>query len=126
MSQYNQISRRSRSPSSRGATRAADPPPAPLRVLLLDDDADTCEAFESLLCPEDGFEMRTTGTVHACVEWLRLASATGRPYDVLLLDLALPGGHWGTEVLEAAQHDPEMSLPAVVVCTALSGAYLEA
>lgn len=44
---------------------------------------------------------------------------------MLLLDLVLKGGHWGTEVLAAAARgDSQLTLPPVIVCTALSGAYL--
>lgn len=98
----------------------------PIRVLVLEDDPETSELLTLVLSPEEGFEVVGARDVRGCMERLRARGPAedARPFDVLLLDVILRGGHLGTEVLAAAQADPGLHLPPVVVCTALSGAYL--
>jgi DNA-binding response OmpR family regulator len=105
----------------------------PIRVLILEDDPDTEFALALVLSLDDGFEADIVHDVATCLERLRASTAMpdggwSHPYDVLLLDVVLAGGHWGTEVLEAAtaMGNPQLTLPPVIVCTALSGTYLAA
>jgi CheY-like chemotaxis protein len=93
-----------------------------IRVLVLEDDADLKEVLATLLDMEGGFEMDACSDVCGCLRLLRAASQPDGqpPYGVLLLDLRLPGGNSGAEVLEAADADPQLQLPPVVVCTALA------
>ncbi|GAC1447826.1 MAG: hypothetical protein PVSMB4_04020 [Ktedonobacterales bacterium] len=99
-----------------------------MRVLVLEDDADTRDVLALLLTEEEGFEVETCDSVASCLARLRATPHhnASRSFDVLLLDLLLPEGHNGTEVIEAARADSRVLLPPVVVCTALSGSYLAA
>ena len=96
-----------------------------VRVLLLEDDVDTREVLQLLLCEEEGFHLETSADVSTCLARLRSAAADGYPYDVLLLDLLLPDGRSGAEVIEAAQSRHDTPLPAVVVCTALAESHVQ-
>ena len=103
-------------------------------VLILEDDPATQEVFSLLLAPEEGFQVDCVSEVSTCLEYLRATSAwsdsgsasensTERlpqpPFDVVLLDVRPQGRHRGTEVFAAAQRDPELHLPPMVICTAL-------
>ncbi len=96
-----------------------------VRVLLLEDDGDTREVLQLLLCAEEGFHLETSADVSTCLDRLQSAAAEGRAYDVLLLDLLLPDGRSGAEVIEAAQARHDTPLPAVVVCTALAESHVQ-
>jgi two-component system OmpR family response regulator len=113
--------------------RRPTPPPrtspqSKIRVLVLEDDPDLSEVLATLLNLEGGFAMDICADVAGCLQHLRAASRPGKaaPYDVLLLDLHLPGGRSGTEVFEAAGADPNLCLPPVVVCTALAQSRVDA
>lgn len=96
-----------------------------LKVLVLEDDADTREALGLFLCEDDGFAMEACGDVAACIDLLREGARGGLPtFDVLLLDLLLLDGHVGTEVIDASRADVTIALPPVVVCTAVAPAWL--
>jgi two-component system CheB/CheR fusion protein len=77
-------------PSTDGDSAAAsDVPPAggrPLRILLVEDHADTSRAMSRLLS-RIGHQVRTAGTVRAAVDAARAA-----PVDVVISDLGLPDG----------------------------------
>lgn len=101
----------------------------PIRVLILEDDIDTGIALSLVLSLDDGFAADIVHDVATCLErlWASRSLSDGNqshPYDVLLLDVVLQAGHLGTEVLAATAIGPQLSLPPVIVCTALSGAYL--
>ena len=104
---------------------------AALRVLVLEDDPPLQEVFSLLFAPEEGFDMECVSEVATCLEHLRATnpwSDSGRsnqrrphrPFDVVLLDVCLQGGHLGTEVFAAAQQEPGLHLPPIVICTVLS------
>ena len=99
-----------------------------IRVLVLEDDPDLSEVLATLLNLEGDFAMDPCADVASCLQLLRAASRRGGavPYDVLLLDLHLPGDRSGAEVLEAAGADPGLCLPPVVVCTALVQSHIDA
>jgi CheY-like chemotaxis protein len=115
-------------PSGQAAREPRSAPPVPrdrrlIRVLVVDDDADTREVLELVLCPEDGFEMVGCGDSDTCLNYLRAATrGEAPPFDVVFLDLMLPGGRVGTEILEvcASGSAEAPRLPPVVVCTALA------
>ena len=98
-----------------------------VRVLILEDDPDIQEILTLALSSDEGFMVEVVADVAGCLERLyaRGENADTPPFDVLLLDLVLRGGHLGTEVLRAAtQTGTDLRLPAVIVCTAYSGEYL--
>jgi CheY-like chemotaxis protein len=112
-----------------------------LRVLILEDDPAMQEVFSLLLGPEEGFQVDCVSEVATCLEHLRSPSAWSdsgsdaptsserrpqRPFEVMLLDVRLRGGHLGTEVFTAAQKDPGLHLPPMVICTALADRALAA
>jgi DNA-binding response OmpR family regulator len=103
----------------------------PIRVLILEDDPDTEVALSQILTLEDGLAVDIVHDVATCLERVRTSTAVSdrgqaHPYDVLLLDVVLKRGHLGTEVVAATTVDPLLTLPPVVVCTALSSVYLAA
>jgi DNA-binding response OmpR family regulator len=120
-----------RTPARDGAELHLAEGRCPIRVLILEDDPDTEFALSLVLNLDAGFAADVVHDVATCLERVRASTATSdggwsHPYDVLLLDVVLAGGHWGTEVLEATAVDSQLNLPPVIVCTALSGTYLAA
>ncbi|MFQ5926309.1 MAG: sigma-54-dependent transcriptional regulator [Terriglobia bacterium] len=76
-------------------------------ILVIDDEADICEGLETLLRSE-GFAVQAAGDAPSGLE--RLGE---RPFDLLLLDVNLPGRN-GLEVLqEVRRRDPK--LPIIVI-----------
>ncbi len=101
-----------------------------IHVLILEDDPQMQEFFSLLLSPAAGFQVEYASEVAMCLERLRARSARSDspssteqlrqlPFDVLLLDVRPHGRHRGTEVFAAAQKDPGLHLPPIVICTAL-------
>ncbi|HEY5706712.1 MAG TPA: response regulator [Terrimicrobiaceae bacterium] len=64
----------------------------PLRILLVDDHADTVESLSSLLA-QDGHEVRTAATVAQALDIAKTYA-----FDILISDIGLPDGQ-GTELL---------------------------
>jgi DNA-binding NtrC family response regulator len=90
---------------SRG-TLHGDPTPAGT-VLIIDDEAEIRESLQTLLELE-GFEVETAGTGEE-----GLARIGEHPFDLILLDLALPGAD-GIEILgNIRAHDPY--LPVIMI-----------
>jgi CheY-like chemotaxis protein len=83
-------------PAPREVPGAAAPPLAGLRVLLVDDDADTRDAFALVLA-------QAGAAVATAPDALEALDTIGRgPADVLILDIALPGSD-GSSLLAAAR-----------------------
>src|ERR1700722_17522256 len=76
-------------------------------VLIVDDEAEIRESLETLLTME-GFAVQTAASGED-----GLVQIGDRPFDLVLLDLALPGRD-GMEILsEIGSHDPR--LPALMI-----------
>src|SRR3989440_3807940 len=76
-------------------------------VLIVDDEAEIRESLQTLLEME-GFEVETAVSGEDGV-----AQMAGRPFDLVLLDLTLPGRN-GMEILsEIRSHDPR--LPVIMI-----------
>jgi CheY-like chemotaxis protein len=107
-----------------------DPPsgraPRPLRVLVVENALVSRAALSLVLRLDEGFEAEVVYDACSCLECLRASAerADTPAFDVLLLEVLQGAGQLGTEVLAAAQADPDLDLPPVIVCTALLGAYL--
>ncbi len=85
----------------------ASPPPIPMRVLLVDDDALTLEYYGSLLT-EHGFQVFAA---HSGAHGLELAQQY--PLDAAVLDIVMPDMS-GIELLERLhQQDPD--LPVIML-----------
>jgi CheY-like chemotaxis protein len=88
-----------------------EPPPLPLRVLLVEDDPDDIELVRQLVEPAgpDVIDLRTA-TTRAAGE---VAARTSQP-DIVLLDLGLPDSHGVDTLTEWRQRVGET--PVLVVC----------
>jgi PAS domain S-box-containing protein len=83
------------------------------RVLLLDDERRLRTVVAHLLL-QAGYDAVAVGDGDAAIRAWSEARAAGRPFDVLLLDLTIPGGRGGLETLaEIRRHDRRV--PAVAV-----------
>jgi DNA-binding NtrC family response regulator len=91
---------------SRRTTHGASPTPAGL-VLIIDDEAEIRESLQTVLELE-GYEVETAATGND-----GLASAGDRPFDLVLLDLALPDKNGLTVLAELHERDPQ--LPVIVI-----------
>ena len=87
---------------AKGEVRATDGAPglpaAGLRVLVLEDEP-TIQALLGDMLGHLGAEAVVTAAGAETIECHRRARAEGRPFDLLILDLTVPGGMGGREVL---------------------------
>lgn len=96
-------------PSGEGRTAAA----AGVRVLVLDDEEAIRKAVRSALEGVDFQVDEAEDAVHA-IERFREALEKDRPYDVVLIDLSLPGGLGGEDTLyELQKLDPSVRAVAL-------------
>jgi CheY-like chemotaxis protein len=70
-----------------------------LRVLLLDDEADI-RSTASRIFRHLGHEVSTAADGREVIAACRNATHSDKPFDLLLLDLTIPGGMGGRETLE--------------------------
>jgi CheY-like chemotaxis protein len=97
-------------PSS--ASVAREPEPAPLRVLVVEDDTDIRETVAELLL-EEGYDVVTATSGKDALEGLR-QETSARP-DVVLLDLMMPIMD-GWTFYDELQKEPQLAaLPIVVI-----------
>jgi len=90
---------------SRGLASSGSSPAG--AVLIVDDEAEIRESLQTLLELE-GFEVEVAGSGED-----GLAAMADRPFDLVLLDLTLPGRN-GMEILsEIRTHDPR--LPVIMI-----------
>ncbi len=89
------------------------PSPAPqatqqdsYRVLVVDDEA-PMQMLASTIVSRLGYDSSTASSGEEAVAMFRNAAAEGKPYDAVVMDLALPGGMSGLEATIAIkQVDP--------------------
>ncbi|MEO8351603.1 MAG: ATP-binding protein [Chthoniobacteraceae bacterium] len=85
-----------------GRTAAEIQPARQLRILLVEDHADTANVLRRLLT-KDGHSVRIAESIAAGFAYIEL-----EPYDILISDLGLPDGN-GTELMtEAFKRQPEI------------------
>jgi DNA-binding response OmpR family regulator len=89
---------------------------APLRVVVIDNDAVILDLFSALLT-DDGFEPILCRKAADAVDCVRRAAP-----GAVLLDLHLGGPEQGVAVLEALKADAALRATPVVICTADYGA----
>jgi two-component system sensor histidine kinase/response regulator len=82
------------------------------RILVADDNATTRAYLRQTLAPQAVVDEAVDGT--AALTCLRAAAQAGVPYDVVLLDAAMPEGS-GPEVLRAVDTDPQLSALKVIM-----------
>ena len=68
------------------------------RVLVMDDEEHIREILEEMLT-DLGYSVETSSTGAEAVEAFRNAAAAGKPYDIVVVDLTIPGGMGGKETL---------------------------
>ncbi len=110
-------------PAASEAARASTPPvPAgageplgdgnPARVLLMDDE-ESIRRLGAALLQRMNLEATVVADGAEAVRAFREARGAGRPYDLLILDLTIPGGMGGREAIEQIRTiDPDV--PAIV------------
>lgn len=87
---------------------------SPRRVLVMDDEEMLRRLSENIL-QYLGYEVELAGDGSEAVDLYVQAAAKGRPFDVLILDLTIPGGRGGKEVLKQLKEiDPEVR---AIVCS---------
>jgi two-component system cell cycle sensor histidine kinase/response regulator CckA len=105
-------------PATDRTSMAPEPPRAPRRpsggrVLVMDDEP-AVRRVATVMLERLGYDVEAAAEGAEALEKARAARAAGRPFDVLLLDLTVPGGMGGVEAAERLQFaDPE----AVAVAT---------
>ncbi len=92
-----------------GLPAAGDPPPASRsRILVMDDDETVCALVVHMLTP-CGFSVATAPDGQKAIAMYRQALAAGEPFDVVIMDLTVPGGLGGQEaVKELLAIDPHV------------------
>ena len=99
-------------PPSVPATIPADVPPHSARVLLMDDEEGVRRLGAALLL-RMGLRVETVADGAAVVKEFSEARSAGQPYDLVILDLTIPGGMGGREAMEQIRKlDPRV--PAIV------------
>ncbi|RME70001.1 MAG: PAS domain-containing sensor histidine kinase, partial [Verrucomicrobia bacterium] len=87
------------------------------RVLIMDDDTDLCMIATGILSML-GYEPDEAHNGEEAIKKYRRTMEIGRPYDVVILDLTVPGGMGGEAVLnELKKLDPQ-------VCAVVSSGYV--
>ncbi|RMG61190.1 MAG: PAS domain S-box protein [Calditrichaeota bacterium] len=69
------------------------------RILLMDDEPPIRDLVKMVLS-EHGFEVVTTGEGQEAVSAFQQARQTGKPFDLVILDLTIPGGMGGAEAIQ--------------------------
>jgi two-component system cell cycle sensor histidine kinase/response regulator CckA len=106
-------------------TSSAEPPPAPAlapvtaaapvrtaRVLLMDDE-ESIRQLGATLLQRMGLEVTVVAEGAAAAREFSDARRDGRPFDLVILDLTVPGGMGGRETLEAIRR-MDARVPAIV------------
>jgi signal transduction histidine kinase/CheY-like chemotaxis protein len=91
---------------------AAPLPPKSARVLLMDDE-ESIRTLGSRLLELLGLEVTVVADGAAAVREFSAARHSGRPFDLLILDLTIPGGMGGKETI-AALRRIDVQVPAIV------------
>ncbi|HEX7118074.1 MAG TPA: PAS domain S-box protein [Longimicrobiales bacterium] len=95
-----------------GPAPAANPPPAGPprsgRVLVMDDDTVVLSVVRRML-ERIGYDVETAADGEAAVARYREAMAAGSPFDVVLMDLTVPGGMGGRDAIRhLLEIDPDV------------------
>ncbi|MEW6715822.1 MAG: response regulator, partial [Nitrospirota bacterium] len=78
------------------------------RILLMDDDEIVRDATGNMLI-ELGYEAVMAEDGMSAIELYREAKAAGKPYDMVILDMTIPGGMGGKETIrELLKLDPHV------------------
>ncbi|MFA5863296.1 MAG: PAS domain S-box protein [Phycisphaerae bacterium] len=94
-------------------------PIKPLRILLADDNASTRQVISQMLKKNNhAYFVHQVDTGVSAMSELKKAAGAHQPFDLLLLDLQMPGSE-GHEVLKSIKEDREIADTRVVILTPL-------
>jgi len=93
-------------------TQTLEEPSAPLRILAIDDQDTVRQALQDML-ESVGHEVHSAASGQAGLRAFEEAQAQGKPFDVVITDLAMPG-MTGHEVLQAVK-DQAPQTPVIVL-----------
>ena len=104
------------------AAKTTPPKPAmaspPARILVMDDETMLLTLFKTGL-ERVGFSVETAETGQEAITRYQQAAATNAPFDLVIMDLTIPGGMGGIETLRNLKHiDP-------AVCSIVSSGYAD-
>jgi CheY-like chemotaxis protein len=99
-------------PPARAGAAETLPTGKPARVLLMDDE-ESIRRLGATVLARMGFEAVLAGDGAEALRQFSDARSAGRPFDLLILDLTIPGGMGGRATIEAIRRmDPKV--PAIV------------
>lgn len=84
------------------------------RILVVDDEQDICEIL-SFNIKTAGYDVTTVNSAEEALEVIK--SASGKPYDLILLDVMM-GGMSGFEMAQILKGDPNTADTAIIFLTA--------
>jgi two-component system, cell cycle sensor histidine kinase and response regulator CckA len=95
-------------PAAQTPEDKAPPPPRVARVLLMDDEA-SIRQLGGAIFQRLGLEYTAVADGTAVLREYEAARVEGRPYDLVMLDLTVPGGMGGAEAMEKLRRmDPQV------------------
>jgi two-component system sensor histidine kinase/response regulator len=89
-------------------------PPAALRVLAVDDSAACRTALNALLTSWE-IPHETVSGGREALQTMRAANAAGQPFQVVLIDMQMPGGLSGFQLTEVIKADPVLASAQLVM-----------
>lgn len=90
------------------APAAPKPLPKKGKILVLDDEEVICELVASALAPA-GFTVTSTYQAEETIRLYREALEAGEPFDLVIMDLTIPGGMGGKEAIQKLREiDPNV------------------
>ncbi len=84
---------------SHGRADVLNPGLQNIRILLMDDDAIICDTAKEML-ESIGYSVAIANEGSEAIDLVRIAVAAGQPFDIVLLDLTIPGGMGGQETIK--------------------------
>lgn len=100
-------------PASELPLIATNPPPeveltGKGKILIMDDEVELCSLLEQALT-EHGYEVVIVHNGAAAIDRVREALAEGVPFDLIIMDLVIPGGMGGKETIQTIRRwDPDV------------------
>jgi PAS domain S-box-containing protein len=85
----------------------------PIKILMMDDEENILNAVGEILQVSYGYQVSLASHGAAAIELYRRAWSMGAPYDVLIIDLTVPGGMGGQETI-AHLRDLNPKIKAIV------------
>jgi signal transduction histidine kinase/CheY-like chemotaxis protein len=92
--------------------QASHQPAAGARVLLMDDE-ESIRRIATIVMRRLGLEVTTACDGEEALRYFREARSSGQPFDLVILDLTIPGGMGGKDTMEAIR-EMDTEVPAIV------------